>query len=79
MKKIVKNLVKKGWSKNEIIYEIQRVYGNDVLIQKFKLNDERGFVGKYGLPMTMMASLTLMLFLRRRKFMTYRAPNVSAM
>jgi len=79
MKKIVKTLVKKGWSKNEIIYEIQRVYGNDVLIQKFKLNDERGFVGKYGLPMTMMASLTLMLFLRRRKFMTYRAPNVSAM
>jgi hypothetical protein len=79
MKKIVKTLVKKGWSKNEIIYEIQRVYGNDVLIQRFKLNDERGFVGKYGLPMTMMASLTLMLFLRRRKFMTYRAPNVSAM
>jgi hypothetical protein len=79
MKKIVKTLVKKGWSKNEIIYEIQRVYGNDVLIQKFKLNDERGFAGKYGFPMTVMGSLTLMLFLRRKKFMTYRPPNVSAM
>ena len=31
-KKMIKTLVKKGWSKNEIIYEVQRIYGNDVLI-----------------------------------------------
>jgi cytochrome c-type biogenesis protein CcmH/NrfF len=34
MKRIVKTLAKKGWSKNEIVYELQRIYGNDILILK---------------------------------------------
>jgi hypothetical protein len=29
---MIRTLVAKGWSKNEIVYEIQRVFGNDVLI-----------------------------------------------
>ena len=45
-KRMVKMLVAQGWSKNEIIYEIQRVFGNDVLILTNKLDDERGLFGR---------------------------------
>ena len=40
-KRMVKILVAQGWSKNEICYEMQRVFGNDVLITPYKLDDER--------------------------------------
>jgi len=43
---MVKMLVAQGWSKNEIIYEMQRVFGNDVLIIPKKLDDERSIFGK---------------------------------
>ena len=45
-KRMVKILVKQGWSKNEIIYEIQRVFGNDVLILTKNLDDERNMFEK---------------------------------
>ena len=41
---MVKVLVSQGWSKNEIIYEMQRVFGNDVLILPKNLDDERGLI-----------------------------------
>ena len=61
---MIKTLVKKGWSKNEVVYEMQRVFGNDVLILKHKLNDERGPFGKVGIPLFIMGSLSAMLFFR---------------
>jgi cytochrome c-type biogenesis protein CcmH/NrfF len=68
-KRLVKTLVKKGWSKNEVIYEMQRVYGNDVLILKSKLHDERGAFAKFGLPLMMMTAsgASLLLFRRGRR------------
>ena len=64
MKKIVKTLAKKGWSKNEIVYELQRIYGNDILILKHKLNDERGMVGKFAVPISLSLSAIAFMFFR---------------
>jgi electron transfer flavoprotein alpha/beta subunit len=61
-------LVKKGWSKNEIIYEIQRIYGNDVLILKKSLDDERGMVGKLGLPVAAMFGIATFFLARKLRF-----------
>jgi len=77
-KRLVKTLVKKGWSKNEVIYEMQRVYGNDVLILKSKLNDERGALAKFGIPLMMVSATaaSLLLFRRgRRRPMPHAAPS----
>jgi cytochrome c-type biogenesis protein CcmH/NrfF len=68
-KKMIKTLIKKGWSKNEIIYEVQRLYGNDVLILKQKLDDERGFVGKYGMPMMFIMAASSFVFAKRRRML----------
>lgn len=65
MKKMVKTLVKKGWSKNEVIYEMQRIFGNDILILKGKLDDERGFVGKYGIPILGFSLFSGFMIMRR--------------
>ena len=74
MKRIVKTLAKKGWSKNEIVYELQRIYGNDILILKQRLADERGFFGKNGVPFTLSLSLMgYMLFRQRRVMKVQRA------
>ena len=76
MKRIVKTLAKKGWSKNEIVYELQRIYGNDILILKQRLADERGFLGKNGVPITLSLSLMgYMLFRQRRVMKVQRAAN----
>ena len=45
-KRMIKILVAQGWSKNEIIYEMQRIFGNDVLILPRSVDDERSFVAK---------------------------------
>ena len=65
-KRMIKTLVKKGWSKNEVIYEVQRVFGNDVLILKRKLDDDRGPIGKFGVPITLLFGLSGFLLFRRR-------------
>jgi hypothetical protein len=64
MKKIIKTLAKKGWQKNEIVYEVQRIFGNDVLILKHRLNDERGFFGRFGVPLTISSIILGTLFFR---------------
>ena len=43
---MIKILIAQGWSKNEIIYEMQRVFGNDILILPKKLDDNRSFLHK---------------------------------
>ena len=43
---MIKILIAQGWSKNEIIYEMQRVFGQDVLIYPKKLDDHRSFFSK---------------------------------
>jgi len=43
---MVKTLLNKGWGKNEILFEMQRLYGNDVIIFPKYLDDERSLVGK---------------------------------
>ena len=65
-KRVIKTLARKGWTKNMIIYEVQRIYGNDVLIKPEGLDDERGFVMRYGgLGMLMMSGLALAFLARR--------------
>ncbi len=65
MKKMVKTLVKKGWSKNEVIYEMQRVFGNDILILKQSVDDERGIIGKYGIPLGVVTLFSAFMLIRR--------------
>ena len=45
-KRLIKILLVQGWSKNEIIFEMQRVFGQDVLIDKKYLDDERSLATK---------------------------------
>ena len=47
-KRIIKHLLSQGWSKNEIIYELQRIFGNDVLLNGTYLDDERSLFTKVG-------------------------------
>ena len=61
---MIKTLVKKGWSKNEVIYEMQRIYGNDILILKHRLDDERGFFGRFGVPLFLGTSVLSIIFFR---------------
>ena len=57
-KHMILGLVQKGWTKNEIVAENQRVWGQDVLILSNELDDNRSGFVRYGLPM-----VTGMLFL----------------
>jgi len=57
--------VQQGWSKNEIIYETQRIFGNDVLIVPGVLEDERSFLGRV-LPIIVPAILIGGLLWQRR-------------
>lgn len=52
---------------------MQRIFGNDILILKHKLNDERGFVGTYGVPLSMLAGLSALFFFNRRRFINMSA------
>ena len=61
---MIKTLVSQGWTKNEIIYEMQRVFGNDVLILPRSIDDERSFLGKT-LPLITCAMLVGALFFKR--------------
>jgi hypothetical protein len=65
MKRMIKALVKKGWTKNEVIYEIKRIYGNDVLILKSRVEDDRSFVAKYGLGIFAFSIFSGVMFLRK--------------
>lgn len=62
---MMKLLVKKGWEKNEIIYEMQRVFGNDVLIHVRMLDDERTLFGRVGLPLFYIFSISGIVMLSR--------------
>jgi len=46
------------------------VYGNDILILKYKLDDERGFIGSFGVPITIFGFMGAILFFNRRRFMS---------
>ena len=50
-KRMINGLVKKGWSKNEVVAEVQRVWGQDVVILPNMLDDNRGPMAKYGINM----------------------------
>ena len=54
-----------GWSKNEIIYELQRIFGNDILLDANKLDDERSLATKI-LPVVCIGLLVSGMFLRGR-------------
>ena len=62
-KRMIKILVGQGWSKNEIIYEMQRIFGNDILIMTSSLDDERGFLART-IPMLTFGTLAGLLFLK---------------
>ena len=73
-KKMIKMLVAQGWSKNEIIYEMQRVFGNDVLILTKSLDDERSLAAKV-LPLAAAGLLFGLMFLRRGKMNRIQAKD----
>ena len=62
-KRMIKILVAQGWSKNEIIYEMQRIFGNDVLILTNILDDERGFLART-VPILGFGTIATLLFFR---------------
>ena len=64
-KRIIKHLLSQGWSKNEIIYELQRIFGNDILLNGTYLDDERSFVTKVG-PTFLFGLFLSTMFLRGR-------------
>ena len=66
---MIKTLVSQGWSKNEIIYETQRIFGNDVFISPEELDDERSFIGKV-VPIVVPALILAGFFFTRRKIHT---------
>lgn len=72
-KKLIKTLAKKGWSKNEIIYEVQRIYGNDVLIITRKLDDERGLIAVNKNPLMMLGLSGLLLLINMRRGIARRS------
>ena len=63
---MIKSLVGQGWSKNEIIYEIQRIFGNDVLITPQCLSEERSLVGRAGPFVLPLFAASVMFIMRRR-------------
>eukprot|EP00347_Sterkiella_histriomuscorum_P016686 403352247 len=75
-KRLIKTLTKKGWSTNEIIYEVQRVFGHDVLIRPSNLEDERTWHRRYGAAIKIFAVLgALMLFkVKRNARITTKEP-----
>ena len=46
-KKMIQTLIHKGWSKNEIIYEMQRIFGNDILINTKYVDYDKSFHYKW--------------------------------
>eukprot|EP00350_Pseudokeronopsis_sp_OXSARD2_P002036 CAMPEP_0170555198 /NCGR_PEP_ID=MMETSP0211-20121228/13091_1 /TAXON_ID=311385 /ORGANISM="Pseudokeronopsis sp., Strain OXSARD2" /LENGTH=132 /DNA_ID=CAMNT_0010864863 /DNA_START=64 /DNA_END=462 /DNA_ORIENTATION=+ len=66
-KRMINTLIGKGWSKNEVVYEIQRVYGNDVLILQDKLTDDRPFHKKHLFSFLVISSLTSLALWRRHR------------
>ena len=68
MKRFIRCLIQKDCKMNQIIYEVQKVWGNDVLILPKQIEDNRPRVIKYGLPfmttLIFVVPITLM-FLRR--------------
>ena len=64
-KNMIKILISEGWSKNEIIYEMQRIFGQDVLIYPNKLDDNRSFMHR-ALPLATFAITIGSAFIFRR-------------
>ena len=71
---MIKMLVAQGWSKNEIIYEMQRVFGNDVLILTKSLDDERSLAARV-FPLAAAGLLFGLLFLRRGRMNRIQAKD----
>ena len=68
MKRFIRCLVQKDYKMNQIIYEVQKVWGTDILILPKQIEDNRPRIIKYGIPflttLTFMVPITLM-FIRR--------------
>ena len=62
---MVKILASQGWSKNEIVYEMQRVFGNDVLITPSKLDEERTLATRLA-PWMMFGMLVASVAIKRK-------------
>ena len=69
---MINGLVRKGWSKNEIVAEVQRVWGQDVLILPHMLDDERTFALKYGPKLFMFTVLFTPFALRMMRSSGYK-------
>ena len=61
----MKHLLSQGWSKNEVVYELQRIFGNDILLNGTYLDDERSFFMQT-VPTFLVGLTVSALFLRGR-------------
>ena len=67
MKKMTVALARKGWTKNEIIFELQRIFGNDILMGRKYLDDESTFIGKNYLSILAVFSIGYFMASRRAR------------
>ena len=67
MKKMIRTLIAQGWSKNEIVFEMQRIYGNDILITPEKLDDTRSLLGRFRPVITLGVTFSAMIILYRMR------------
>lgn len=64
---MIKTLVQKGWNKNEVVYEMQRVFGNDVLILPENLKNDGSLLLASVIPLSVFGFTLGFIALRRRR------------
>jgi len=80
MKKIIHTLIQKGWTENEIVFELQRIFGNDVLMDGQKINDERSLLARSVFPSIFMMTFGLISLsvIRRKRLSSIAIKNGAA-
>ena len=76
-KRMIECLAHKGWSKNEILGEVQRVWGQDVIILPEMIDDTRSTFVKFGLPMLLGACVAAPVLARRMRIASSYRVNSS--
>ena len=72
-KRMINRLARKGWSKNEIVAEQQRIFGQDLLILPQNLDDTRVVKSSTVFGASVLAMAPLMFLLLRKRAVNVRA------
>ena len=72
-KHMINRLARKGWSKNEIVAEQQRIFGQDLLILPQNLDDTRVVKSSTVFGASVLAMAPLMFLLLRKRAVNVRA------